>query len=300
VLGVDIGGSTVKSVVVGDGRIQDRHRVPRDRPIAYLLGDVVGRAVADDGVTSVGVGIAGLVDQPAGRFVWGPHVADVEVDVAAILDDLVGSHVVDNDANCAAYGEWVAGPAQGHRVALTVSVGTGIGAGLIVDGAIWRGSGFAGEVGHMSMAEPGLACPCGREGCWETLVSGRRLDMEAGRLGLDGGAEALVIAARNGSQRAAESLRVAGRWLGVGIANLILMLDPSIVVVAGGVSDAGPSILDAARERIASGLPGAGHRPPVELAPAAHGRWAAAVGAAHLAARTRANDPGTIRGDIEE
>jgi glucokinase len=300
VLGVDIGGSTVKSVLVEGGRIDGRHRVPRDRPIADLLRDIVGPAVADDGVTSVGIGIAGLVDQPAGRFVWGPHVADIGVDVASILDDLVGSHVVDNDANCAAYGEWVVGPAQGHRVALTVSVGTGIGAGLIVDGAIWRGSGFAGEVGHMTMTEPGLACPCGRAGCWETLVSGRRLDMEANRLGLEGGAEGLVAAARSGSHRAAESLRVAGRWLGVGISNLILMLDPSVVVVAGGVSDAGPAILDAARERIASGLPGAGHRPTVELAQASHGRWAAAVGAAHLAAGTRASDPGTIRGDVEE
>ncbi len=290
VLGVDIGGSTVKSVLVRGGRIENRLPVPRDRPIADLLRGIVGPAVADDGVTSVGVGIAGLVDHPIGRFVWGPHVADVDVDVATILDDLVGSYVVDNDANCAAYGEWVAGPAQGHRVALTVSVGTGIGAGLVVDGAIWRGSGFAGEVGHMTMSEPGLECPCGRSGCWETLVSGRRLGMEANRLGLEGGAEALVVAAKSGSQVAAESLRVAGHWLGVGISNLILMLDPSIVVVAGGVADAGPAILDAARERIASGLPGADHRPPVELAQASQGRWAAAVGAAHLAASARATD----------
>ena len=102
-------------------------------------------------------------------------LADIDVDVSSILDELIESHVVDNDANCAAYGEWVAGPARGHRVALTVSVGTGIGAGLVVEGAIWRGSSFAGEVGHMTMSETGLECPCGRSGCWETLVSGRRL-----------------------------------------------------------------------------------------------------------------------------
>jgi glucokinase len=285
VLGVDVGGTTVKSVVLSDQQVSASAQVPRDRPIADLLGDIVERAVRQHGVTSAGVGVAGLVDHRAGRFVWGPHLADTDIDVASILDGLVEVHVVDNDANCAAYGEWVAGPAHGHHVALTVSVGTGIGAGLVVDGDIWRGSGFAGEVGHMTMVDDGLECPCGRTGCWETLVSGRRLGLEAARLGLDGGAEAVAVAARNGSEQATEVLRLAGRRLGQGITNLILMLDPSIVVVAGGVSDAGDAILDAARDQIASGLPGAGHRPPVELALAAHGRWSAAVGAAHLAAR---------------
>ena len=221
---------------------------------------------------------------------WGPHLADVDVDVSSILDELIESHVVDNDANCAAFGEWVAGPARGHRVALTVSVGTGIGAGLVVDGTIWRGSSFAGEVGHMTMSETGLECPCGRSGCWETLVSGRRLDAQAAKLGIEGGAKALAEAAHRGSAPAADVLHTAGRWLGVGITNLILVLDPSIVVIAGGVSGAGSAILDAARQQIASELPGAGHRPSVELAQAAHGRWAAAVGAAHLAAKALAND----------
>ena len=294
VLGVDIGGTTVKSVVLRSGRVEARQRVPRDRPIADLLAGMVRTSIAEHDVGSVGVGLAGLVDQPTGRYVWGPHLTDIDVDVASILGELVESHVVDNDANCAAYAEWLAGPAQGHRVALTVSVGTGIGAGLVVDGAIWRGSAFAGEVGHMTMSEQGLDCACGRVGCWETLVSGRRLEFEASRLGIEGGAEALVAAAQGGSEPAAESVRVAGMWLGIGITNLILMLDPSIVVVAGGVSLAGAAILDAAREQIASGLPGAGYRPPVALAQASNGRWAASVGAAHLAAATRAGDPETI------
>lgn len=285
VLGIDIGGGSVKSVVVAGGEVRSRNVGPRDRSVADLLERIVGAAIAEHQVTAVGVGLAGLVNHRTGRFIWGPHVGDVDVDVASILDEFVDRHVVDNDANCAAYGEWVAGPARGHDVALTVSVGTGIGAGMVVDGDLWRGSGLAGEVGHMKMVESGVACPCGREGCWETLVSGRHLGLEAQRLGFGEGAEAVGRAAREGSHHALEAMRLAGSWLGVGITNLILMLDPSVVVVAGGVSDAGAPILDAARERIASGLPGAGHRPVVELAQASHGRWAAAVGAAHLVAR---------------
>lgn len=290
VLGVDVGGSTVKSVILEDGRIEATSLIPRDRSISELLPAIVGRARTEHRVGAVGVGIAGLVDHTAGRFVWGPHLSDVEVDVASILDGPGEIHIIDNDANCAAYGEWVAGPANGHRVALTVSVGTGIGAGLVVDGTIWRGSAFAGEVGHMTMTEAGLECECGRSGCWETLVSGRRLDAEADDLGVAGGAEGLAEAAHRGSQSAADALRAAGRWLGVGITNLILMLDPSIVVVAGGVSEAGSAILDAARQQIASGMPGSTHRPAVEIAQASHGRWAAAVGAAHLAHQAQSEE----------
>ena len=286
-LGVDIGGSRVKAAVLVGGRVLARHEEPRNRPITEVLSRLVESIEDEHRVTAVGVGIAGLVDHRTGRFVWGPHLSDEDIDVSGHLDSLIDSHVVENDANCAAYAEWVTGPAAGHRVALTVSVGTGIGAGLVVDGAVWRGSGFAGEVGHIRMTDADLECPCGRSGCWETVVSGRQLGMEAARLGLQPTSEALVAAARNGSGPASEALRDAADWLGAGIITLILVLDPGVVVVAGGVSAAGDLILDAARERRASGLPGAMHRTAVEVAQALHGRWAAAVGAAHLAARGR-------------
>jgi glucokinase len=285
VLGVDVGGSRVKTVVLADGQILARHQGRRDRPIPEILSSLVGSAQNTHRIAAVGVGLAGLVDHRLGRFVWGPHLSDHAVDVSGVLDSLIGSHVVDNDANCAAYAEWATGSAVGHRVALTVSLGTGIGVGLTVDGACWRGSGFAGEAGHMRLTDADLECPCGRSGCWETVVSGRQLGLEAGRLGLDPTAEALVMAAHSGSQSARDALRLAGDWLGVGITNLILMLDPTVVVVAGGVSAAGDLILDATRERIASGLPGAGHRAVVEVAQSTHGRWAGALGAAYLAQR---------------
>ncbi len=285
VLGIDIGGGSVKTAVLIDGHAVAQTVGPRDRPITELLDRLVASAVGEHQIVAVGAGIAGLVDARNGQFLWGPHLSDQPIHIARFLDSLIECHVVDNDANFAAYAEWATGSASDHRVALTVSVGTGIGAGLVVEGAIWRGSAFAGEVGHMRLTETELACPCGRSGCWETLVSGRQLGLEAGRLGLSPTAEALAAAARGGSQQAVDVLRLAGDWLGVGITNLIMALDPSVVVIAGGVSGAGGLILDAAREQIASGLPGAGHRPDVEIVPAAHGRWAAAVGAALFAAR---------------
>ncbi len=299
VLGIDFGGSTVKAVVIGDGRVT-RWRLTRDRSVEDLLPRLVTQALDEHGIDAVGVGLAGLVDHVRGRFVWGPHLSETDIDVAGLLDPLVDTFVVDNDANCAAYGEWVDGAARGHRVALTLSLGTGIGGGLVVDGSISRGSGFAGEVGHMRVGSADLPCACGRSGCWETAVSGRQLGLAAQRLGLRPVAEALVEAVDNGSSVAREELRLAGDWLGVGIIDLLLTLDPDVVVIAGGVSGAGDLILDSARERIASSMPGREHRPDVRVVSSTHGRWAAAVGAAHLAAKHRASSAPKIRGDETE
>lgn len=278
-LGIDVGGGTVKVVTIGRSGIVERFVEPPEQPFGPGLARLVERIAVEVGVDSIGVGIAGLVDHDAGRFVWGPHVSSGPVDVASVLDrDAV---YVDNDANLAAYAEATSGEAADHRVVLVVSVGTGIGAGVVVDGVIQRGAGFAGEVGHMRLTVDGDACPCGRSGCWETLVSGRVLDAHARRLGLGDDVRALVDAAEGGDDRARGVLADAGRWLGVGIANLILTLDPSAVVVAGGVeAAAGEWILGAARDWIASDLPGTGHRPQVAVLRSQYGRWSAATGAA--------------------
>lgn len=282
-LGIDVGGGTVKVVTTGRSGIVDRFVEPRGRPFGPGLAALVERIERGVEIHSIGVGIAGLVDHDAGRFVWGPHVSSGPVDLGSVLDH--PALYVDNDANLAAYAEAVDGPASGHHVVLVISVGTGIGAGLVVGGDIQRGAGFAGEVGHMRMSLDGDPCPCGRAGCWETRVSGRVLDAHARRLGLGDDLRALVDAAEQGDDRARRILADAGRWLGIGIANLILTIDPSAVVVAGGVeAAAGEWILGPARDWIASGLPGAGHRPEVPVLRSQHGRWAAATGAALAAA----------------
>lgn len=282
-IGVDVGGTWIKTVVAGANDAIDRRRIRRSGSLASLLPPLVDELTAENGTGHVGIGIAGLVDHERSRFIWGPHLSDTEVDISALLTGSLDSLIVDNDANCAAFGEWSTGAAQGHDVALTVSVGTGIGAGIVARGEIWRGNGLAGEVGHMRIGTATSTCECGQSGCWETLVSGRQLGRVAGELGLEPHAEALVTAARSGSESAIAALQNAGDWLGIGLTNLILVLDPSVVVVAGGMSAAGPLMLDAARERIASSMPGYSHRRTPAIVEARHGLWAAAIGAALMA-----------------
>ena len=179
------------------------------------------------------------------------------------LEELLGLPVVvDNDANCAALAELTTGAAMGTRNAVVMTLGTGIGAGIIADGAVYRGGSFAGEAGHMTMIPDGDPCECGRRGCWETLVSGRRFGAGARRImkadpsgilaTIVGDAEPsgsyLGIAAAAGDVAARDAVVEAGRWLGRGVANLVAILDPEVVVVGGAAVAVGDVLLAAARE----------------------------------------------------
>jgi glucokinase len=193
--------------------------------------------------------------------------------------------VVDNDANLAALAEHRLGAARGVSHALMVTLGTGIGGGLIIDGRIYRGAGFAGEIGHMTMFPGGELCDCGQRGCWETLVSGGRLDRLAREVlarstatGVD-----LTEAAAVGNPKARGVLAEAGRWLGRGIANLVAVLDPEVVVIGGAAAGAGGWLFDPARKVLAEETEGAAFRTPLRLVPAELGSKAAAMGAAMTA-----------------
>jgi glucokinase len=190
---------------------------------------------------------------------------------------------VDNDANLAALAESRMGVAAGLDPMIMLTLGTGIGMGIIISDRIYRGRGFAGEVGHVTVEPDGQPCACGRRGCWETRVSGRLLDAEARRL-LGPGASAadLVETARAGDSPAIEALAEAGRWLAVGVEALALAMDPAMVVVGGAAARAGDLLLGPARTRLEA-TEGARHRKSLPLVAGILGADAGAIGAAILA-----------------
>jgi glucokinase len=282
-LGLDVGGSFLKIAGIEAGQVLDLGRRPL--PAVGALDLVAAEAeqlVGRYRPTAVGVGLAGLVRHPEGRFVWGPHLAGRDVPFRSSLEARLSCPVVvDNDANLAALAESTLGAGRGYDPVLTVVLGTGIGAGLVVGGAIYRGAGFAGEVGHMAMVGAGEPCACGLAGCWETVVSGGQLDRVAEEmLGTDARAPDLVALAGTGDRRAVEAVEAAGEWLGRGVAALVMMLDPEVVVVAGAVSAAGDLLLEPARRSIVSAVPGHGRHRSVRLAQSEFGSLAGAVGAA--------------------
>jgi len=308
-IGVDIGGTKVAAGVVDEaGRVIDRER--RDTPgddaaqTESTIVEVVQALCVRHDVAAVGIGAAGWIANDRSTVMFAPHLAWRNEPLRPALAGRITQPVfVENDANAAAWAEYRFGAAQTEKVVVCVTLGTGIGGGLVVDGDVYRGAyGIACEYGHMTLVPDGRVCACGNRGCWEMYASGRALARDARELAeespmaaaamieLAGSVDALTgpvvtTAAAAGDQAALSICTTMGRWFGRGLANLAAVIDPSMFVIGGGVSAAGEILLHPAREEFAHTLTGRGFRPQASVALAALGPDAGLVGAADLARR---------------
>jgi glucokinase len=296
-IGIDVGGTKILGVRRrADGTISGELRAASvyDRePLLAAIAEVA-RSLGLDDVAAIGVGIAGMVT-PSGSLRYGPNLPGVEeVDVLGEIAARTNRPtVVDNDANVAGYAEVVQGAARGSRHALVVTLGTGIGGALIVDGSVYRGAnGFAGEIGHWTVERGGPRCACGARGHWEAIASGTALtrmarDAQAsGSLDLEGDVDGhlLGLAARAGDVGARALLAEYADNVALGLAGLATVLDPECVVISGGVVGLGDCLFDPLQVAFARHLEGESHRPPIALRAAMLGERAGAIGAAALAA----------------
>jgi glucokinase len=303
-IGLDIGGTKINAFrVARDGAILARSTAPTpaDDQEATLGAMIeLAEGVRTPDVVAAGVGAAGLVDSSQGVLRFAPNLAWRDLPIAARMREALELPVlVENDASMAAFGEYRFGAGRGYRHLLLVTVGTGIGGGIVSDGRLFRGAhGFASEIGHVIVEPGGPLCGCGNRGCWEQVAAGRAI----GRMGrqeatehdsplrrLAGGdpdkvtGRLVTEAALQGVDVAKRILSEAGRRLGEGIAGLVNVLDPQIVVVGGGVIEAGDLLLNPARSSFQEAVEGPDYRPPVPIVPAELGNDAGAVGAAALA-----------------
>jgi len=306
-IGIDIGGTKVAAGVVdvnGNVLARARRRTPTRDPahLVDVVGEIVRQLLADHPVTCIGVGAAGWVDVERKTVLFAPNLAwrdtPLREQIAEKLDLPV---VVENDANAAAWGEYRFGAGAGGKDVIVVTIGTGIGCGIVIDDRLYRGAfGIAGEPGHMRVVPGGRVCGCGNYGCWEQYCSGTALVRAAQEIvtqrpqdgerlrqiagdseAIDG--PAVMRAAQEGDPAAVDCFQEIGRWLGQGLADLAVILDPDRFVVGGGVADAGDLLLSPARDTFASVLSGRGHRPPAEIVAAKLGSEAGLIGAADLA-----------------
>jgi glucokinase len=305
-IGFDIGGTKIAGgVVTAAGRILGRTRVPTPpageaATQAALVAAVDELRARHPRVAAIGVGAAGLVEWPGGRARWAPHNTYRRLELRRLLHERTGlPTIVDNDANAAAWAEARFGAGAGCDDLVLVTVGTGIGGGLVLDGRLYHGEqGFAGELGHMIVDPDGDRCACGNHGCLEAMASGStlgRLGREAaaadpgGRLAaLAGGpdlvtGEVVFAAATEGDKLARALFERIGHWLGVGVASLVTIFDPDLVVVGGGVAATGELLLAPARASFERYVHGRAHRDLPPVVPTRLGADGGLVGAATLA-----------------
>jgi glucokinase len=315
-IGIDMGGTKVLGLAVDDEGVvlaevrvaTPGRRADHDGEGLPLVIDALAfvteqlSAGIDAEVASVGVGAPGLVDN-TGVLRYAPNLPGGNgVDIAGGLSARLGGlrTVVDNDATCATVAEWAFGAAAGVTDAVMVTLGTGIGGGVIAGGHVVRGaSGFGGEIGHMVVDPSGPPCPCGKRGCWERFASGSglgRLAREAAHAGLldevvslaGGDAESVrgehvLVAAKAGDAGAMDVLGELGWWLALGLSNLALVLDPAVMVYGGGLVETVTLVHDKVRVAFDDLLEGNAYRPPVQILPALLGERAGAIGAALVA-----------------
>jgi len=306
-IGIDVGGTKIAGGVVDEsGAVLEELRVESPATDAHAIEAAIEKLVTElstrHPIEAVGVGAAGYIDKSRSVVMFAPNLAWRDLDLKADLESTLRLPVVvENDANAAAWGEFQFG--AGHDVddLLLVTVGTGVGGGVVLDGSLYRGAfGVGAEIGHMRVVPDGIRCGCGNRGCFEMYASGSALVREAraaARAGsllaadlLDragGDVDAITgplvtEAARAGDTFALEQLASLGRWLGEGIASLTAVLDPAVVVIGGGVSAADDLLLDPVRQAFGAQLTGRGHRPTLEIRKARLGNRAGLIGAADL------------------
>lgn len=311
-IGIDVGGTKIAGGLVDEGGdivATARRDSPATDPQA-MLGEILelvrelsGEQAGDREVVGLGVAAAGFVDRDRATVLFAPNISWRDEPLRAELEahtDL--PVVVENDANAAAWGEFRFGAAHDAPDLLLVTVGTGIGGGLVSpEGHLVRGGfGLAGEVGHQRFERDGRLCGCGNRGCWEPYASGHALIRDvrreaatapeakplvarAGGRPEDIDGRLVTTAAQAGDPFAVRMLATLGQYLGEGLANLAAVLDPGLIVLGGGVSEAGDLLLEPTRTSYAAHLSAASHRPVAEIRRAALGNRAGVIGAADLA-----------------
>jgi len=304
-LGIDIGGTDIKlGIVSTEGEIVESGKIPTlaaegsrqvvERVVEWLEENRSGH----EGTVAAGIGCAGLVDGSRGYLYYSPNLPGwVDLDLCGLFSSTLGMPVtVDNDANCAAWGEYVHGAGRGTRHFVCLTLGTGIGGGVVTGGRLYRGShGMAGEIGHQVIDVAGPRCSCGTVGCLEAMANASSIVSRA-RSAIAAGAESVLVdsdsltsrdigaAAAEGDAVAIEALAAAGRALGTGLANIVHILDPEVIAIGGGVAGAGELILGPARESMRVQLM-ADILDAVKVVPAELGNMASLVGASMMALR---------------
>ena len=310
-IGIDVGGGSIKGALIGEDnrivkeavRANSGERSAED--MAADMADIIRELSADCAVDAIGVGLPGTVDDAAGMVVYTPNVDFRLYDLRGRLLELTGHTVrLINDANAAAFAESLAGAAKGAESAVIVTLGTGVGGGVVIGGKLLTGyTGAASELGHMVIVQDGEPCGCGRKGCFEAYASATAL-VRMARRSMESNPQSLlcrlaeaegkvsgrtVFAAYDAQDPAARA--VVERYLdhlATGLANLVNIFYPEVIALSGGIANRGESLIRALEERVFSQVHGAAYaQKRTRLTTCSLGYEAGMIGAALYAKRVQ-------------
>lgn len=306
-VGIDIGGTKIAGGVVdADGAIVEKLRIDTPSDVGELAGaviDMVHHLAERHEVGAVGVAAAGFISKDRSTVIHAPNIAWHDEPLRDRLQQGLSLPVsIENDANAAGWAEYRFGAGQGYSDMVMLTLGTGVGGAIVLDGELFRGGhGIAGELGHTRFIREGLACGCGQRGCLEQYASGRALQRAANDIADDAaiGEPLAAVRAEKGSipgpavsrlvlagdPGAIEALRRVATALGEACGGFQAVLDPEVFVIGGGVAQLGEMLLTPVRDAYETSLPGYGDRPVAEFAIAQLVNDAGIIGVADLAAR---------------
>lgn len=295
-IGIDLGGSYIKGVITdGDGNILGWERIPtqREKGVEHVLSliEVLVNSLGKRGgnLAGVGIGIPGMLDISAEKVLLAPNLEWKNINIKQSLKQRLKMPIfLENDANAAALGEAWLGGGMDSPCFILVTIGTGIGSGLIIDGKVFRGvNGMAAELGHMTITNGGTPCTCGCRGCLETLVSAPAIFRDGLKKGIvseKSDAGEIMELAKKGNVEAIGIVNQAMEYLAIGLKNTLLLLDLDLILIGGGIGDSAGVFIDTLKETTIGLLP---VRREVKIVPAVLGNKAGALGAARLALQGR-------------
>ncbi len=289
-IGVDVGGTNIKAALVDkDGRIKRKIKVKTDaaRGKSVVLDKIikcieaVSFGIEKKELVGIGIGVPGIIDRKKGRIIMLPNIPGFEnFSLAARIRKKFGMPVlIENDASCVVLAEYLFGAGKGAKNLVCLTLGTGIGGGIIIDGKLYHGRGNAGEIGHITAEPKGIRCSCGNYGCSEEYISTkafRRLAKKV-KLGVTEPADIEKLA-RNGNTKALRVYSEIGRHLGLLLSDLVKVLDPKLILLGGGIAKSGNLILTPAKKELRKRV----YFTPPKIRLAALGEWGGAIGSASM------------------
>ncbi len=280
-IGIDIGGTNTTGVLMKNKKVL-RHIKKKTAKSEFgdFIGDFIQKLKENEKIESIGLGIPGILNEVKSLVIVSPNLRSVEnINFKKLLSEKFKTKVfIENDANCFVWGEYILGAGKSFNNIVGLTLGSGLGSGVIIGGELFNGAhGAASEFGHHIIKANGIKCHCGNRGCWEQYASSQFFFRQTGM-----SPKTVCEKAKGGNEKALRAWKYFGYWLGIGIANIVNILDPEAIIIGGNITSAWDYFIKEARKNAQLNIFSSISAKKVSILKSKLGYQAGAIGAANL------------------